>query len=161
MDKSSRQPIICDNYALRIAADGGWWHQGAPIKRHNLVTLFARQLVREDDGRYWLVTPVERGIIEVDDLPFVATRLEIAGAGTDQKLTLTTNLGESVTLGTDHPLVIDQEKPAVHIRTNLYARIARPIYYELVNLGVPAADNPDMLGVWSEGVFFPLGKVVP
>ena len=161
MDKPKRQPIICDNYALRIAADGGWWHQGAPIKRHNLVTLFARQLVRADDGRYWLVTPAEKGIIEVDDLPFIATRLNVTGTGQDQRLSITTNLDESVTLGRTHPLVIDNEKPAVLIRNNLYARITRPVYYELVNLGVPAADNPDVIGVWSEGVFFPLGKVAP
>ena len=161
MDKTKRQPIICDNYALRIAADGGWWHQGAPIKRHNLVTLFARQLVRADDGRYWLVTPAEKGIIEVDDLPFIATNLTVIGTGQDQRLTITTNLDESAVLGRAHPLVIDKEKPAALIRSNLYARIARSVYYELVNLGVPAADNPDVIGVWSDGVFFPLGKVAP
>lgn len=158
MDMPTRKPVICDNYALRIAADGGWWHQGAPIKRHNLVTLFARQLVREEDGRYWLVTPAERGIIEVDDLPFVATRLDVAGVGPDQRLSVTTNLDETVILGNTHPLIIECDKPAVLIRRNLYARIARPVYYELAALSVAAPDNSSVMGVWSEGVFFALGS---
>ena len=84
---------------LRITHDGTWLYRGSPIRRKELVKLFASVLRREADGSYWLVTPVERGRIEVDDVPFVAVELAVAGTGSaQQRLRLRTNLDEWLTL---------------------------------------------------------------
>ena len=91
---------------LRIAHDGSWHYQGSPIKRIELVRLFASVLRRDADGSYWLVTPVERGLIEVEDAPFVGVELEVEGGGRrhDQRLRLRTNLDQWVTIDEAHPL---------------------------------------------------------
>lgn len=150
---------ICDNYAIRIDRNGQWWHQGAPITRHNLVTLFARQLTRDADGSYWLQTPAERGIIVVDDLPFVATQAEWSG----DVLRITTNCGDVVDVGGAHPLRLDDIdgdlRPAVHVRGDLWARITRAIYYDLATHVVPAPDGSGLRGITSAGVFFALERV--
>ena len=153
---------------LRILRDGTWRYRGSPIERIELVKLFASVLRREADGSFWLVTPVERGRIEVDDAPFVAIELARDGAGRSQKLRLRTNLDEWLTLGPQHPLRLrrsaDQAPeagpvPYVEVRAGLEARLARPVYYELVACGEERLERGrQRCGVWSEGVFFPLDQ---
>lgn len=156
-------------YPIRIARDGTWFYQGSPIGRQPLVRLFASVLRRDDAGDYWLITPAERGRITVDDAPFVAVELQVEGApggeGADQRLRLRTNLDEWVEMGPDHPLRVDTDpasgepRPYVRVRPGLEARVNRPVFYHLVSLAVPDAADPDRLGVWSRGVFFPLGSL--
>jgi hypothetical protein len=153
---------------LRIASDGEWLYQGSPIRRIELVKLFASVLRREADGSYWLVTPVERGRIAVDDAPFVAIELARAGVGPRQQLRVRTNLDEWVTIGPRHPLrlrrpasVADDSGPApyVEIRGGLEARVARSVYYDLVDLAEERlVDGRAQIGVWSEGHFFALDE---
>jgi uncharacterized protein len=151
---------------LRIARDGAWWYQGSPIRRIELVKLFASVLRREADGSYWLVTPAERGRIAVEDAPFVAVELARAGQGQAQELRLRTNLDAWVTIGPPHPLrlrrppgVADDSGPApyVEVRGGLEARVARAVFYELVDLAEERliAGRPQ-IGVWSQGHFFAL-----
>ena len=151
---------------LRIAGDGEWHYRGSPIRRRELVKLFASVLRREADGSYWLATPVERGRIAVDDAPFVAVELRREGDGVAQRLRLRTNLDEWVTLGAEHPLrlrrpsdVVAESGPApyVEVRGGLEARLARPVYYELVELAEERlVAGRRRIGVWSEGDFFAL-----
>ncbi len=149
---------------MRIAADGTWYYQNSPINRMPLVKLFASVLRREADGSYWLVTPVERGRIEVEDAPFVAVDCESQGEGRNQVLHFITNLDQRVAAGADHPMrVVEQPesgepKPYVEIKPGLDALITRAVFYRLVELAVPAEDDESLLGLWSEGAFFPLGR---
>jgi hypothetical protein len=153
---------------LRIARDGTWLYRGSPIRRKELVKLFASVLRRDAQGGYWLVTPAERGRIEVDDVPFVAVELAVAGGGTEQRVRLRTNLDEWLTVGPEHRLSLRPGPgqpaaagpvPYVEVRPSLEARLGRPVYYELVELGAMAqAAGREQLGVWSAGCFFPLGE---
>ena len=155
------------DFAIRIASDGTWFHEGAPIARLALVKLFASVLRCDADGVYWLQTPVEKGRIEVEDAPFVAVELSVKGRGEAQCLRFRTNLDEWVAAGAAHPLRVGEgpEKggasPYILVRERLEARVLRPVYYELADLAVPgpatAEQDADCLGVWSDGVFFPLG----
>jgi uncharacterized protein len=151
---------------LRILQDGTWLYHGSPIRRIELVKLFSSVLRREADGSFWLVTPVERGRVEVDDAPFVAVELAAEGAGTDQTLRVRSNVDEWVALGPQHPLRLRRAKghaadagplPYVEVRAGLEARLARPVYYELVDRGEERRHGgTQRFGVWSGGVFFPL-----
>ena len=151
---------------LRIMSDGTWHYRGSPIERRELVKLFASVLRREPDGSYWLVTPVERGRIEVDDVPFVAVELASEGSGWYRAVRLRTTLAEWLTLGPDHPLrlrpPVDAAAdagpvPYVEVRAGLEARLARPVYYELVELGEEGPDGDRQgFGIWSDGTFFGL-----
>jgi hypothetical protein len=153
-------------FGLRIARDGRWFHHGSPIERPALVRLFATVLRREPDGSYWLATPVERGRIEVEDVPFVAVELAALGRGPGRRLRLRTNLDEWVTVGSGHPLrarrPADQPVtaglvPYVEIRDGLEARLVRPVYYQLMELAEEHRLGAEIrFGVWSEGCFFPL-----
>jgi hypothetical protein len=154
-------------YGLEIARDGSWWHQGAPIRRLELVKLFATVLRREADGSYWLVTPVERGRIAVADVPFVAVELEAASRGRTQRLRLRTNLDQWVMVGPDHPLRVRASEladegalvPYVEVRPGLEARLARAVYYQLVELGEElAGPGGPRFGVWAGGQFFALDR---
>lgn len=151
---------------LGIKADGTWTYEGTAIRRLPLVRLFASVLRREGD-RFWLVTPVERVEILVEDAPFVAVELEASGAGDARQLRLRTNLDQWVEVGEAHPLRVrppahpdvgDAELvPYVLVRDGLEARLLRAVYYELVELGGEAAvDGRPRFGVWSRGRFFPL-----
>ncbi|MGH6903283.1 MAG: DUF1285 domain-containing protein [Geminicoccaceae bacterium] len=151
-----------------MAQDGSWLYHGSPIERKELVKLFASVLRREADGSYWLVTPAERGRIEVDDVPFVAVELAAEGTGMRRKLRLRTNLDQWLTLGPDHRLELRRRPghavdpgpvPYVQVRAGLEARLARPVYYELVELGEEWREHGRMrFGVWSEGWFFALDE---
>ncbi|MBO6581497.1 MAG: DUF1285 domain-containing protein [Hyphomonas sp.] len=149
---------------MEIRADGSWWHEGDPINRERLVKLFSRILRKDEDGSVWLVTPYEKVIVHVADAPFLAVRVERAGeAGPQQSLAFVTNLGDVTLAGPDAPLRVETDpetgepSPYVLVRGQLEAKLARPVFYELANMAEPAPDGSDMLGVWSQGVFFPLG----
>ena len=167
--KGARDPnreLVCGDIDIRIARDGTWFYHGSPIGRKRLVKLFSTVLKREPDGTYVLETPVEKGRIQVDDVPFVAVELFTEGEGERQRLTLRTNIDESVTVDNAHPIRVAEDPetghpvPYVLVRDQLEARIARPVYYELVALGLERKHGRDHLyGVWSSGDFFPLGPV--
>ncbi len=144
--------------AFRIAADGTWFHDGAPIVRPALVRLFARALRREPDGAHWLVTPAERVPVEVEDAPFLAVELAVEGSGRSARLRLRTNVGDWVVLNRAHPLIVrgDPESPRPYLALGggLEARLARPVYYELAARAEPGPDG--VPGVWSAGTPFPL-----
>lgn len=149
-------PPFCGDLDMRIARDGTWFYLGTPIGRFELVRLFSSILKREGD-KYFLVTPVEKVGITVDDAPFVAVDFEAAGAGTDQMLTFSTHVGDTAVAGSDHPIrvVRDPEtgepSPYVMIRAGLEALIDRKSFYRLVELG---AHHEGWFGVWSSGQFF-------
>lgn len=149
---------------MEIRADGSWWHEGDPINRERLVKLFSRILRKDENGSVWLVTPYEKVIVHVADAPFLAVRVERAGeAGPQQTLAFVTNLGDVTLAGPDAPLRVETDpetgepSPYVLVRGQLEAKLARPVFYELANMAEPAPDGSDTLGVWSQGVFFPLG----
>ena len=154
-------PAHCGDSLMRIARDGSWSHAGAPIRRPALVRLFSTILRKDDDG-FMLVTPAEKLSIAVDDVPFLAVLMAAQGKDRDQNLTFTTNVGDDVTAGPDHPLrfvpdpVTAAPIPYLHVRGGLEARVARPVYYTLVE---QAVERDGTLGVWSGGVFFALGAV--
>jgi hypothetical protein len=161
-------PPFCGDLDMRIATDGTWFYLGTPIGRPGLVRLFSTILRREADGSYVLVTPVEKVGIKVDDAPFVAVRVDAEGKGREQTLSFMTNVGDATVAGADHALRVTfcgperEPRPYVHVRGGLEARIARPVFYELVNLAEErATDTGRELGVWSGGVFFSLGSPDP
>jgi hypothetical protein len=153
----------CGEFDIRIARDGTWFYQGSPIQRLPLVKLFASVLCRDESGDYLLVTPVERGRIVVEDVPFIAVALDAEGAGRTQTLSFTTNLDEIVPAGPDHPLRVEtapdgEPSPYILVRPGLEARLARPVFYELVDLAAEEEiDGDTQFGVWSGGMFFCLG----
>ena len=146
-------------YDIRIAADGTWYYQGTPIRRHGLARLFASVLRRDDAGDYWLITPAERGRIQVDDAPFVAVDCTVSGGDRDQSLVMHTNMDETVAVDRAHPLRVafdpatGEPRPYVMVRAGLEALVLRSVYYRLADLAV---EWDGRLGVWSGGVFFPL-----
>ncbi|WP_421707191.1 DUF1285 domain-containing protein [Algihabitans sp.] len=162
--KSGPDWPTCGDFDMKIARDGTWSYRGSPIGRKRLVKLFSTVLRREADGEYWLVTPVERGRIEVEDVPFIAEELRESGAGAEMVLAFRTNLDDWVEADTAHPLRVlhdaDSGEPAPYIlvRDGLEARLARAVFYHLVELAVPQRDEEgrERLGVWSKGSFFPL-----
>ena len=141
---------------MRIARDGSWYHEGAPIRRPELVRLFSRVLRREADGRYVLVTPGEMLDIDVEDKPFVAVELASERTGQARTLAFRLNVGEPVIAGPDHPITVetaaDGPRPMLHVRGGLDARIDRPVYYELAALALEEGGDPP--GLWSDGAFF-------
>lgn len=166
----------CGHFDIRIDRNGGWHYRNSPIGRKELVCLFASVLKREPDGSYWLETPVERGRIEVEDAPFIAVEMcwrdcvcEGEAAGKPRQcLTFRTNLDEIVTADADHPIRVHlcprtrEPRPYVLVRPGLEAKINRAVFYELVALAQQeTVDGREVLGVWSEGVFFPIDEVPP
>ncbi len=155
-------PPFCGDLDMRIARDGTWFYLGTPIGRPALVRLFSSILKREGE-RYFLVTPVEKVGITVDDAPFVAVDVEAEGEGRDMALTFTTHVGDVVEAGPEHPIrvVRDPETgepaPYVLVRRNLEALIDRKSFYRLVDLGGHCDhDGARWFGLWSRGAFFPV-----
>lgn len=155
-------PPFCGDIDMRIARDGTWFYLGTPIGRPALVALFSSILKREGDA-YFLVTPVEKVGIRVDDAPFVAVDFETEGKGRDQRVTFRTQVGDSVTAGPDHPLRVERDpetgepSPYVHVRAGLEALVDRKSFYRLVELcGHDRQDGQDWFGLWSGGRFFPV-----
>lgn len=148
---------VCGDIGLKIGNDGTWYYEGSPIERKPLVKLFASVLRREDDGSYFLVTPVEKVPIEVEGLPFVAVEMSREREGQHQMLAFRTNVDDVVTADGEHPLGFEATAsglpvPYLEVRKGLRARLARSVYYELAALAVEGPG--DGLGVWSGGEFF-------
>ncbi|WP_353345634.1 DUF1285 domain-containing protein [Aquicoccus sp. SU-CL01552] len=151
-------PPFCGDLDIRIARDGSWYYLGSPIGRPALVKLFS-SILKKEDGKYFLVTPVEKVGITVDDAPFVAVDVEAEGDGRDQVLRFTSHVGDEATAGPEHPIRVERDPesgepaPYVLIRANLEALIDRKSFYRLVDLG---AHHDGWFGVWSSGTFFPV-----
>jgi hypothetical protein len=159
-------PPDCGHFDIHIDRDGSWFYRGTPINRASLVRLFSTVLERDADGVFWLTTPAERGRITVADAPFLAVELDRSGAGRDQALHFRTNVGDFVTADTAHPLRVetdpakDTPRPYVLVRNGLEARLTRPVFYALVELGrEERVGDTTLFGVWSKGTFFPLGQL--
>ncbi|MFG0632677.1 DUF1285 domain-containing protein [Pseudomonas sp. xss_2] len=158
-------PDFCGDIDMRIVRDGTWYYQGTPIGRKPMVRLFST-IIRRDGDAYFLVTPVEKVGIQVDDVPFVAVTLEVLGSGEQQVLRFTSNVDDQAEAGVDHPLRVQvdpatqEPSPYILMRTNLEALIHRNVFYQLVELAVPRGiDGQEWLGVWSHGQFYPIGRV--
>lgn len=152
-------PPFCGDLDMRIARDGTWFYQGTPIGRPGLVKLFSSILKKEDD-KYFLVTPVEKVGITVDDAPFVAQDFDEMADGS---LRFITHVGDTAVAGRDHPLRIERDaatgepRPYILIRRNLEALIDRKSFYRLVDLGQEGVhDDSPWFGVTSRGTFFPI-----
>ena len=151
-------PEHCGDIGMEILADGTWKHEGTRITREALVKLFASILRKDADGATYMVTPVEKIVVKVEDAPFVAIRADRVGSGANQAIVFTTNVGDIVQAGPEHPLRVDRRgdepRPYVHVRGRLEARVLRAPFYELVEW---AEARDGKLGVWSGGVWFELG----
>ncbi len=131
-------PDFCGDIDMRIARDGTWYYLGTPIGRKPMVRLFST-IIRRDGDDYFLITPVEKVGIRVDDAPFVAVALDVEGVVIDP--------------------VTQEPSPYVLMRSNLEALIHRNVFYQLVELAVPREiDGEEWLGVWSHGEFYPIGR---
>jgi hypothetical protein len=151
-------PPFCGDLDIRIARNGIWYYLGTPIGRPELVRLFST-ILRKDGDAYFLVTPVEKVGIMVEDAPFVAVDFEVTGQGAAQQLVFSTNVGDQAQAGPNHPIRVardpDSGEPAPYIliRANLEALIDRKSFYRLVDLG---CHHEGWFGLWSGGQFFPM-----
>ncbi|MGA1676066.1 MAG: DUF1285 domain-containing protein [Pseudomonadales bacterium] len=161
---SSWHPAHTGTIDIRIAADGSWFHEGDPIRRDGLVRLFASILRRDPEG-FCLVTPAERLFITVEDAPFVAVDMETRGEDRSQDVLFVTNVGDIVPLDATHPLRMGgtaaSPKPYLAVRSGLEARLTRPVFYRLVELGQVDGEGSgvETLQVWSAGERFTLGTL--
>lgn len=149
-------PSRCGHSGMRIARDGTWYHEGAPIRRPAMVRLFSTVLRREADGRHVLVTPVEKLDIDVETTAFRAIDMRVEGEGGDRGIAFALDSGDAVVLGPDHPLrIVDTPNgpsPRLLVRHGLEAELTRAVYYELAELALSDGQG----GVWSDSAFFPL-----
>lgn len=159
-------PSYCGEIDIVIKSDGSWYHEGGLITRKGLLELFASVLRKDADGETYLVTPVEKMLITVERAPFIATRVDVAGNGNDTRLFFTTNLGGTIEADAEHPLRVETDpetlepSPFVLVRGRLEAALSRSVFYELVDHAVEIqTDEGPQLGVYSRGMFFPLGPV--
>ncbi len=157
-------PEQCAEMDIEILRDGRWRHDGQLITRQSLVKLFSTILRKDADGSTYLVTPVEKVRVRVVCAPFVATLLDVQGEGDKQVLFFTTNVDDVVKAGKDRPVRVEtnletlEPTPFVMVRNGLEALINRSVFYSLVTLAVEHdLGKGKQLGVWSDGVFFPLG----
>lgn len=152
---------LCGDLDMRIDTDGVWYHDGRPIERQGLVRLFSSVLERDNDGWFWLVTPVEMGRILVADAPFVGVELMSDVTEGQDALSVRTNLDEIVPLDADHPIRIDvdpstgEPRPYVRVRGDLEARLLRPVFYDLAERAEETDDG--RMAVQSRGTVFDLG----
>ena len=159
-------PSFCGDIDIVIKSDGRWYHEGGLIARRGLLELFASVLRKDEDGETYLVTPVEKMRISVERAPFIATRLDVTGSGKNTRLFFKTNLGGTVEVNDTHPLRVETDpetlepSPFVLVRGRLEAALTRPVFYELVDHAVEVQTDAGLqLGVYSHGIFFPLGPV--
>ena len=155
-------PPFCGDLDIRIARDGTWFYLGTPIGRPELVRLFST-ILRKDGADYFLVTPVEKVGIRVDDAPFVAVDFEAEGTGEGQVLRFETNVGDVTAAGPEAPIRVERDpetgepSPYVLVRANLEALIDRKSFYRLVEIGTHREiDGIRWFGLWSGGAFFPV-----
>jgi hypothetical protein len=159
-------PDFCGDLDMRIARDGTWFYLGSPIGRKPLMKLFSGVLRLDPDNKYYLVTPVEKIGITVDDAPFVAVEMFRDGDGKEQVLSFRTNVDDFVIMDEEHPFRIEidsdtkEPSPYVLVRSNLEALIGRSVFYDLVNVAEEETiDGEKLFGFWSSGQFFELGMV--
>ena len=151
-------PPFCGDLDIRIAKDSTWSYLGSPINRFGIVKLFS-SILKKEEGNFFLVTPVEKVGITVEDAPFVAVDFTLDGEDRAQRLTFTTQVGDTAIAGPDHPIriILDPEtnepSPYILVRAGLEARIDRKSFYRLVEIG---SHHDGWFGVWSDGQFFPL-----
>lgn len=156
-------PTFCGDLDMEIKQDGTWFYLGTPIGRMPLVQLFSTVLRKDEDGKTYLVTPVERVGIRVVDAPFIAVEMDVSGAGAGQIITFRTNVGDVVEAGPGHPLrFVDEDetgglKPYVLVRGRLEALVTRPVMYELVEHGEEIdIGGKTMFAVRSKGEVYPI-----
>lgn len=151
-------PERCGDSRMRIARDGTWYHDDAPIPRPAMVRLFSTILRREPDGSHVLVTPVEKLEIEVESTAFRAVEMHSEAEGRARRIAFRLDSGDALILGQEHPLRIEETEsgpsPRILVRYGLEAELTRPVYYELAELAL--AEGADPPGVWSDGIFFRL-----
>lgn len=159
-------PDFCGDLDMRIARDGTWYYLNSPIGRKPLVKLFSSVIRYDDDGKFYLVTPVEKIGITVDDAPFVAVQMFVEGAGKAQVISFRTQVDEYVIVDKEHPMrmafdaVTKEPSPYVLVRSNLEALIVRSVFYDLVELAKEEdVDGVRKFGVWSSGEFYDFGSV--
>jgi len=157
-------PPFCGDIDMRIGADGTWFYQKTPIGRPALVKLFASVLKREGD-KYFLVTPVEKVGIVVDDVPFLAVEMNASADNTGRIIQFRTNVDDWVSAGPGHTLRFEPQpkngglKPYLHVRRNLWAKVTRALFYDLVGMGEERdVDGKTMFGVLSQGEFFAMAE---
>ena len=149
-------------FDIRIATDGRWFHEGDEIRRIEMVKLFASVLMRDEIGDYWLVTPVEKGRITVDDAPFIVCEMWVSSGAEPRssEIYFRTNLDENIALDAAHPILLHPAddlqdfRPYIEVRNGLLAKLSRPVYYQLAEYVEKGADG--RLGVWSHKQFFAL-----
>jgi len=152
-------PPFCGDLDMRIASDGTWYYMGTPIGRPALVRLFSTILKRED-GKHFLVTPVEKVGIRVDDAPFLAVEMRKEHDGSDRRLRFRTNVDDWIVCGQAHRLRFEASAeggltPYLHVRADLWAKVTRALYYDLVDMGEERmVDGRQVFGVASAGEFF-------
>jgi uncharacterized protein len=152
-------PPFCGDLDMRIAGDGTWFYMGTPIGRPALVRLFSTILKREN-GKHFLVTPVEKVGIRVDDAPFMAVEMRIENDARGRLLRFRTNVDDWVTCEPGHSLRFERAAdggltPYLHVRADLWAKVTRALYYDLVDMGEERMiDGEEMFGVESGGEFF-------
>lgn len=153
------QPERVGSIDIRIAKSGDWYHDGRVIKRFSIAKVFATILRREGD-EFFLVTPVEKLRIVVEDVPFIATDFEVTGIGREAKIAFEINVGDVVVVDDDHAIrVVETDEgphPYVHVRDGLDARIGRSAFYRLVDLA--EVDDDGLVSIWSAGTCFTLGS---
>ena len=151
-------PERCGHSGMRIACNGTWYHEGAPIRRPEMVRLFSTILRREPDGRHVLVTPVEKLDIDVESTAFRAIEMTSEDVGPERRIAFKLDSGDAVMLGPEHPLhLVETENgpsPRLLVRHGLEAELTRSVYYEIAELALAEGDKP--AGIWSNGAFFPL-----
>ncbi len=157
-------PPFCGDIDMRIAADGTWFYQKTPIGRQALVKLFSSVLKREGE-KYFLVTPVEKVGITVDDAPFLAVELATEDETLGRTLRFRTNVDDWIAAGPGHALRFEQDadndglKPYLHVRADLWAKVTRALFYDLVDLGEERElGGKAMFGVVSAGEFYPMAE---
>ncbi|MEM0899510.1 MAG: DUF1285 domain-containing protein [Pseudomonadota bacterium] len=157
------EPDLCGEIDIEIRADGSWYYLGTPITRHAMVKLFASVLRKDEDGITYLVTPVEKLAIKVEDAHFLAVDMAVTEDAARQAITFQTSLGDLTTIGPDHSLRFETDtenggvKPYVCVRGRLEALVSRSLAQELLSLGShEQVDGKSMFGISSCGVFFPV-----
>lgn len=154
-------PPFCGDLDMEIRRDGTWFYLGTPIGREALVRLFS-SILKLEDGKYFLVTPVEKVGIQVEDAPFIAVDFTVEGDGDTQTIRFTTNVGDAVLADADHAIRVEhsedgEPRPYLRVRRGLEALIDRKSFYRLVDLAVTRKhEGQDWLGVISCGSFFPI-----
>ena len=165
---------LCGDFEIQIDREGLWFYHGSPIGRKELIKLLASVLSMDENGRYWLTTPAEKGEILVEAVPFHAVEMNVCEKNKQQILSFRTNIDETIIADIDHPIRIDnnpetgEPSPYITVRDRLEARLTRAVFYQMVDLGVEVimeteqelgAINEKVFGVWSSGQFFQIGKL--